>query len=174
MKDTGIIRRIDELGRIVIPKEIRKKLKINNGENIEIYIDEEEKIILKKYSNIKNIKDIAQKLTDTLYNFMKINIILTDNSNVVAASGNLKKEIINEELHDDILKKINNRENVLENNLLNITKNINKDCFYMIDIINTNGDINGSIIILKESEITKEEKSIINVATTFLSKYLEE
>ena len=55
MKQTGVTRRIDELGRIVIPKEIRKKLKINEGENIEIYIDEEEKIILKKYSNVKNI-----------------------------------------------------------------------------------------------------------------------
>ena len=71
MKATGIIRRIDDLGRIVIPKEIRKKLKINEGENIEIYIDDLEHIILKKYSNLKNVKDIAQKITDSIYSCFK-------------------------------------------------------------------------------------------------------
>ena len=81
MKETGIIRRIDELGRIVIPKEIRKQMKINNGENIEIYISDDN-IILKKYSTVKNIEDFIQILIDSIYTSCKFNIVVTDTSDI--------------------------------------------------------------------------------------------
>ena len=74
MKATGVVRRIDELGRIVIPKEIRKNLRIHEGENIEIYINEKENIVLKKHSLIKEIDDFAQKFTDSLHSFFKKDI----------------------------------------------------------------------------------------------------
>ena len=67
---TGIIRRIDELGRIVIPKEIRKSLRIKNGDNLEILIDGEN-IILKKYSQIENAIDMAQLYAESFYNVLK-------------------------------------------------------------------------------------------------------
>ena len=57
VKDTGIVRRIDELGRIVIPKEIRKNLRINTGDNVEIYMDENNKIVLKKYSTLFGMEE---------------------------------------------------------------------------------------------------------------------
>ena len=63
MKATGIIRRIDALGRIVIPKEMRKSLRIKEGENLEIFVDSNDNIVLKKYSAIKNLEDLAQSLT---------------------------------------------------------------------------------------------------------------
>ena len=71
MKATGVVRRIDELGRIVIPKEIRRTLRIHEGENIEIYIDEKENIVLKKYSVMKKLGDFAQSFTDSIYSFLK-------------------------------------------------------------------------------------------------------
>lgn len=69
MKATGVVRRIDELGRIVIPKEIRKTMRIREGENIEIFIDGNQNIVLKKYSIIKKLGDFAQSFTDAIYSF---------------------------------------------------------------------------------------------------------
>ena len=84
MKSTGIIRRIDELGRIVIPKEIRKNLRIKEGENLEIYI-ENDNIILKKYSLLKNLTDIAAIYVEVLNSLIKDNIVIIDSDTVIAA-----------------------------------------------------------------------------------------
>ena len=78
MYTTGIVRRIDDLGRIVIPKEIRKKLRIRDGENLEILVRDDE-IVLKKYSVMKNIEDFASNFTDAIYGFIKHNILITNN-----------------------------------------------------------------------------------------------
>lgn len=173
MKATGIIRRIDELGRIVIPKEIRKKLKINEGENIEIYIDDLDHIILTKYSNLKNIKDIATKITDSIYYFLKYNIIITDNTNIIAASGKNKKDLINKEISNNLLNIIKKRENVIEKNI-NIVDDIEINGNYKINMIIVNGDVNGTLILIKDEEIKNDEEQILNISSNFLSKYLEE
>jgi AbrB family transcriptional regulator (stage V sporulation protein T) len=173
MKATGIIRRIDDLGRIVIPKEIRKKLKINEGENIEIYIDDEEHIILKKYSILKNIKDISQKITDSIYSYFKYDILITDTSNVIAASGKNKKNYINKEISEELLNIIKRKESKIYKNI-NIIENttIEENC--KINLITDNGDINGLLIYIKSEEISEEELKILNISTNFLNKYLEE
>lgn len=173
MKATGIIRRIDDLGRIVIPKEIRKKLKINEGENIEIYIDNEEHIILKKYSNLKNIKDIAQKITDSIYSYFKYNILITDTSTIIAVSGKNKKDFINKDISEDLLNIIKRREEKVYKNI-NIIDNFTIEGNYRINFITENGDINGLLVYIKEDEITEEELKILDVSSNFLSKYLEE
>ena len=173
MKATGIIRRIDDLGRIVIPKEIRKQLKITEGENMEIFIDDNEHIILKKYSNLKNVEDIARKITDSIYSFLKNNIIITDNTSVIAVSGKNKKDLINKDISNNLLKIIKKRENIVERNV-NIVDNIEINGNYKINMITNNGDVNGLLIFIKEEEKTKEEEKIIDLETKFLSKYLEE
>ena len=75
MKATGIIRRIDDLGRIVIPKEIRKNLRLRVGESLEIFIDGDD-IVLKKFSVVSRISDLAQQLVDSMNIFTKYNIII--------------------------------------------------------------------------------------------------
>ena len=174
MKATGIIRRIDELGRIVIPKEIRKKLKINEGENIEIYIDEEEKIILKKYSNIKSIKDFVQTFIESIYTSYKYNIIITDTDKIIAAVGNDKKNVINKEISNDLIKCIKDRKTIINKNLLKITEEIQIECYYYIGLINVNGDINGLIIFYSDTEIQEKDNKLFTIASNFLSKYLED
>lgn len=174
MKATGIIRRIDELGRIVIPKEIRKKLKINEGENIEIYIDEEEKIILKKYSNIKSIKDFVQTFIESIYTSYKYNIIITDTDKVIAAVGNDKKNVINKEISDYLIKCIKERKSISDKNLLKITEEIQIECYYNIGLINVNGDINGLIIFYSDTETQEKDNKLFTIASNFLSKYLED
>ena len=91
MKTTGIIRRIDELGRIVIPKEIRKNLRIKNGESLEIFVDDED-IILKRYSPVESLDTIALKFVNTFNQVIKHNVIVTDRNKVIAIAGPLKKK----------------------------------------------------------------------------------
>ena len=91
MKTTGVVRRIDELGRIVIPKEIRKNLRIKNGDSMEIFLNDEE-IVLKKYSPIESLENVLINYVDSFNQVMKHNIIITDRDKVIAISGSLKKK----------------------------------------------------------------------------------
>ena len=113
MKATGIIRRIDDLGRIVIPKEIRKNLRIKEGENLEIFVQNEE-IILRKYSMMNKISDLALELTDAIYTFMKHSIFITDTDQIVAGSGPLKKKYLNKPISEFISESIKRRDKMLE------------------------------------------------------------
>ena len=89
MKTTGIIRRIDDLGRIVVPKELRKTLRIKNGDSLEIFVDNED-IILKKYSPMESIEEAAAKYVESFNQVIKHSVIVTDKDRVIAASGSLK------------------------------------------------------------------------------------
>ena len=82
LSTTGIIRRIDELGRIVIPKELRKNLRIKNGDNLEILVDGEN-ITLKKYSQIENLESIANMYAESFYQVLKYNVIVVPYSSLV-------------------------------------------------------------------------------------------
>lgn len=177
MKATGVVRRIDELGRIVIPKEIRRTLRIHEGENIEIYIDEAENIVLKKYSVMKKLGDFAQSFTDSIYSFLKHTIIITDTDRIIAVSGDLKKEYLNNTISDDLLASIQRRENILEKHekILKIKADEGLECTYVMNSIVCHGDAVGLVIILSETEkITEIEEKIAQIAAQFLSKYLEE
>lgn len=176
MKATGVVRRIDELGRIVIPKEIRKNLRIHEGENIEIYINEKENIVLKKHSLMKEIGDFAQKLTDSVYPFFKQNILITDTDYVVATSGDIKKEIINTTISDNLLSIIKNRNLMVENNKkIKINEERVYDCSYVACPIVCHGDSIGVVLILsKDERINEIDEKIGQMISSFLSKYLED
>ena len=116
MKATGVVRRIDELGRIVIPKEIRKTMRIREGENIEIFIDGDDRVVLKKYSMVKKLGDFANRFTDSIHAFLKYNVVITDTDSVIAVSGSLKKEFNGKPLSDEMLHIIQKRESILNKN----------------------------------------------------------
>lgn len=177
MKATGVVRRIDELGRIVIPKEIRKTMRIREGENIEIFIDSNQNIVLKKYSIIKKLGDFSQSFTDAIYSFLKYNIIITDTDSVIAASGPLKKDLNNQNLSDEMISAIKRRENILEKHSKPITIASGKtyEGTYIIHSIVSNGDVVGLVIILAtEEKVGETEEKIVQIAAQFLAKYLEE
>lgn len=110
---TGIVRRIDELGRIVIPKEIRKSLRIKNGDNLEIFLDGET-INLRKYSQVENVTDMAMIYTESFYQVLKYNIFVTDTDKVVAVSGSLKKKYLNLGISDKLTTMIERRDSFVE------------------------------------------------------------
>ncbi len=177
MKATGVVRRIDELGRIVIPKEIRKTMHIREGENIEIFIEGEQNIVLKKYSAVKKLDDFASRLTDAIYAFLKYNVIITDTDSIVAISGPLKKELNGESLSEDMINAIKRRESILEKNnkKITITNNHSYEGSYVIHSIVSDGDVVGLVILLStEDKIGEVEEKIAHIASQFLAKYLEE
>ncbi len=177
MKATGIVRRIDELGRIVIPKEIRKTLRIREGDSLEIYTNDSEDIVLKKYSIMNNIVEFAQNLTDSVYTFLKQDIIVTDTSEVIASSGDLKRDYIHKRISDNLINFINRRENMIEKypKDIEIIENQTINATYSISTIVANGDAVGLVIILdKDNKIEDVSQNITQIAAQFLAKYLEE
>lgn len=176
MKATGVIRRIDELGRIVIPKEIRKNLRLRVGESLEIFVDNDD-IILKKFSVVSRISDLSQELTDAINIFTKYNIIIMDTNEFIACSGSLKKEIINKSISDDLRYLIEKREKILQNHLkdLRIMDNNTIKCSYADSTIIVNGEAIGLIMILSEKDkLTEFEMNLVEIVSSFLTKYLEQ
>ena len=176
MRSTGVVRRIDELGRVVIPKEIRKTLRIKEGENIEIYV-ENDNIILKKYSLMKKLNDFAQEFVESIYTVDKKNIIITDTDTVIAISGPLKKDYLGKNISNDLLDSIRRRENIVEkySKSIKIINNEGVDGTYIINSIICNGDVIGLIIILSLDETVNEfDEKISIIASQFLAKYLAE
>ncbi len=177
MKATGVIRRIDELGRIVIPKEIRKTLRIKEGENLEIYIDENENIILKKYSFMNKIDDLAQDFTDSIYAQYKHDIFIMDCDHIIAASGKKKKDYLGKSLSEEISEYITRRENRLETMKKEINIVDQKEIVgsYAFSPIIVSGDVAGMVFIFSdEDSIREEEYRMIQIASGLLSKHLGE
>lgn len=177
MKATGVVRRIDELGRIVIPKEVRKTLRIREGENLEIFIDDKQNIVLKKYSLMNRIEDFAQNFTDSMYSFLKHNIIITDNDTIIAVSGKLKKKYLNKSISSYLEKVLFKREQVLENRnkKINLIDEEEIEGTYALSSVICNGDVAGLIIIFDDDAlIDGNDYQTCQIFANFLGKYLED
>lgn len=177
MKSIGIIRRIDEMGRIVIPKEIRKSFRINANDCIEIYTEGEDKIILKKHSLLKKIDDFAQKFVDSMHGFIKHNIMITDTKDIIAFAGHKKQDYLNQQISENLENSILRRENMLEKYEKEYEFVLDKKekGTYTISTIIANGDAVGLVIIFSNNEeISKTEEKIVKIASQFLGKYLEQ
>ena len=98
MRATGIVRRIDELGRVVIPKEIRRTLRIREGDPLEIFTDHDGEVVLKKYSPIGEIAAIAKDYTDSLYRTLGHVALISDRDAMVSSSGAAKREYVEKAL----------------------------------------------------------------------------
>ena len=109
MKATGIVRRIDDLGRVVIPKEIRRTMRIREGDPLEIYTDREGEVIFKKYSPIGEIYTFSQQYAETLYKTCGFGVIITDRDAVIACAGVPKKEYYQKRVSADLEKLTDNR-----------------------------------------------------------------
>lgn len=153
MKATGVIRRIDDLGRIVIPKEIRRSLKINEGDSVEIFVDDN-KIILNKYSIIDSINVLSKRIVDSFYKIFNKDIVITDKENIINSSKNNSLNISN------LKDKIESREEICSSN------------YFLIPIV-VDSDAIGSIILI-DSNISDYDKDIIRLINTFLVKNIEE
>ncbi len=109
MKATGIVRRIDDLGRVVIPKEIRRTMRIREGDPLEIFTDREGEVIFKKYSPIGELTEFAGQYAETLYKTCSLSVIISDRDAVIACAGVPKKEYAEKALSRELEALIENR-----------------------------------------------------------------
>lgn len=174
MKLAGVVRRIDELGRIVVPKEIRKTLRIKSGENLEIFVSDNN-IILRKYSQIDKLNDIAQAISQTLNLSLKANILIANNDKYIIASGSQKRDYIDKEISSEILKIIENRKSIiLKDQTLKLIEDKEENANYIISPIIVQGDIIGTIIVFSQDNLTEETLNTIKIISNILAKYIEQ
>lgn len=149
MKQTGVTRKIDELGRIVIPKEIRKNLGIRDGEALEIFTSEDS-IILKKYFEVRKYEDLSSKLCELIKNIYNVDLVITDREKVITASN---KDIVeNTKLNNKFLELIDNREMFISKELLTINLGIDISGYFTIIPIIASSDSLGLVIIISDND----------------------
>lgn len=166
MKNTGVIRKIDNLGRIVVPKEIRRNLNIHNGDDVQIFI-EEDKIVLKKYQKMFSIKESVQMYLDVVSKFVKGDIYVTDKEKVIASSN---KKYLNDVIDSKVISLINDRRQDIGHTL---TIGNNKlDLFYSVSPIIVDADAIGSIILMNSSDIQELDKVVISILNSILNSML--
>lgn len=162
MKATGIVRRIDDLGRVVVPKEIRRVLRIREGDPLEIFTNNTGEVILKKYSPINDLSEVANEYAETVSKILGGTIIVSDTDQIIAASGIGRKEF-NDKKVDSELDKIIQSKN-----------RYTADSKIVVPIL-SHGDPIGSITILpKENHLLGDvELKIAEVGASFLAKQME-
>jgi AbrB family transcriptional regulator (stage V sporulation protein T) len=184
MKATGIVRRIDDLGRVVIPKEIRRTMRIREGDPLEIYTDREGEVIFKKYSPIGELQSFASQYAETLQKICSMAVVICDRDAVIASSGVPKKEYVDRSLSEEL-------ESIIEGRSLYTHKHGSEKISVIRDggshfvscamPIIAEGDIIGCVCsVLHHSEDSKESKisdeleiKLIQTAALFLSRQLE-
>ena len=169
----SIVRRIDELGRIVIPKDIRKDLRLLNNDLVEIKVENDLIVVKKKKENDKYI-ELCNKIINNLYKIIKNNIIITNKDIVLEYKGDKKYNIKNERLTNNIINKIINRNIINEYGNLDITNSLSINKYYIFEPIVIDSNTVGSIIYFKDQEITKEEIKLLELSRLLLENYIEE
>ncbi|MDO4582117.1 MAG: stage V sporulation protein T [Bacillota bacterium] len=115
MKATGIVRRIDDLGRVVIPKEIRRNMKLRDGDPLEIFVNREGEIILKKYSPIGELANFAREYADSICETLNKPVLIADRDSIVAVSGVAKKDFLGKAIGHAVERSMEERRGMLNN-----------------------------------------------------------
>ncbi|WP_310604111.1 stage V sporulation protein T [Anaerosporobacter sp.] len=182
MKATGIVRRIDDLGRVVVPKEIRRTLRIREGDPLEIFTDREGEIILKKYSPIGELSQFAKQYGDALSQTTGHVVFITDRDQFISVSGTNKKDIVGKQISKDLENVVNERESVsaASADKTFIRVGSEEDNEYTAEVISPiicEGDAIGAVIILTKDAKIKlgdTEVKLAAAASNFLGRQMEQ
>ena len=176
MKSTGVVRRVDDLGRIVIPKEIRRTLRIRDGEELEIFVDNDV-VVLKKFSKVADFGDVSKKIIDVVSSLVGKTILVTDRDIFITGSGELKKNYLNKEISEKIENVILNCVVTVEKTIssIELTQGIFDKYAYIIYPIISFGDVVGTVIMIStSSDISEFDVTIAGMIAQFLGKYVED
>ncbi|SFB60788.1 AbrB family transcriptional regulator, stage V sporulation protein T [Cohnella sp. OV330] len=180
MKATGIVRRIDDLGRVVIPKEIRRTLRIREGDPLEIFVDRDGEVILKKYSPIGELGDFAKEYAESLAESTGHICLISDRDAVIAVAGTSKKEYLEKPIGQTLENCMESRKITLEASggqfdlLRDNTETLS--AFVAAPIV-AGGDPIGTVVLLSREEGRKMgemESKMVETAAGFLAKQMEQ
>ena len=181
MKATGIVRRIDDLGRVVIPKEIRRTLRIREGDPLEIFTDREGEIILKKYSPIGELGAFAKEYAESLAQSAGHITCIVDKDQIIAVSGGAKKEFLEKHISTALEKVINQRATLSssrnETTFVPILDEDDPSTYNneLITPIIAEGDVLGAIVFLSaDKKMGEVEDKLAQTAAGFLGKQMEQ
>lgn len=181
MKDTGITRRIDEMGRIVIPKELRKTLKIKEGDPIEFYT-ENDKVIVKKYSPIANLENNAQTVADAIQELSEDSCVIVDTDQVVYSAGSKVKDLKGKQISPALAKALTERKSLIlsKTDGGEVFKIIDEQAFEIENLIlipvMMSGDVYGGVILFdddKEKRYNCADVKFVKLGANFLAKQFE-
>ncbi|MEW6724235.1 MAG: stage V sporulation protein T [Bacillota bacterium] len=187
MKATGIVRRIDDLGRVVIPKEIRRTLRIREGDPLEIFVDRDGEVILKKYSPIGELGDFAKEYADSLYEATGHIALIADRDQIIAVAGGPKKEFLEKRISPAVERIMEDRKSVIMNCQGEgkycsecLLDQEGDDCKYTAEVIApiiAGGDPIGAVILCsRETGVSmgELELKLAETAAGFLAKQMEQ
>lgn len=181
MKATGIVRRIDDLGRIVIPKEIRRTLRIRESDPLEIFTDREGEIILKKYSPIGEMSTFAKQYAESLSQVSGHIALIADRDQFIAVSGGYK-QVLGKSISKELEEKINNRETLIaskgDRNFITVMAEGNDEYVHeAISPIICEGDVIGAVVLVEndnKSKMGEVEQKLVLSAAGFLGRQMEQ
>lgn len=182
MKATGIVRRIDDLGRVVVPKEIRRTLRIREGDPLEIFTDREGEIILKKYSPIGELGVFAKQYAESLAQTSGRVVFIADRDQIIAVSGGSRKEFLGQPISKALEQLIGEREFVMaqkeDKKFIRVTENDSLEftCQTISPII-CQGDSIGAVVLFGKGENEKMsdvDKCLAQTAALFLGSQMEQ
>lgn len=183
MKATGIVRRIDELGRVVIPKEIRRTLRIREGDPLEIFTDRDGEVILKKYSPIGELGDFAQEYAESLFQSLGHTTVICDKDAVIAVAGASKKEHLDRSISSDVEEIMESRKKVAVNKsqgakLYNIYGQDSSEYTSQVIVpILSEGDVIGAVMMFSKepsAQMGEMELKVVETAASFVGKQMEQ
>ena len=180
MKATGIVRRIDDLGRVVIPKEIRRTLRIREGDPLEIYTATDGEVIFKKYSPVGELSEFAAQYAEVLARISAMPTLVCDRDHVIAASGVSKREVLERRITPVMENYMESRRSYSAHQSsvdeVQPVEGLNLAAAIIYPIIAA-GDVTGAVVMLKGDRIqypTETEQKLAQSAAAFLGKQMEE
>lgn len=180
MKATGIVRRIDDLGRVVIPKEIRRTMRIREGDPLEIYTDNDGEVIFKKYSPIGELSHFASQYAEVLSKGTGLPVIICDRDHCIAVAGISKKEMLERRVSAQLESVIESRQSftVKAGDIKRLVplEGIDREAAVAMPIISA-GDVGGALVLLRAENGAVPDESCTKLATVgaaFLGKQMEE
>ena len=182
MKATGIVRRIDDLGRVVIPKEIRRTMRIREGDPLEIYTSSDGEVIFKKYSAINEMSQSAAQVAEVMTKLANCPTVVFDRDHVVAVAGVQKKEFNERRVSQGLEEYLEHRRNYIYSSSDDVkvfpVEGIDRPAIACTPILSA-GDVTGAVAFLapgtgEASAATEDQKNLIQAAAQFLGKQIEE
>ncbi len=179
MKATGIVRRIDDLGRVVIPKEIRRTMRIREGDPLEIYTTREGEVIFKKYSLINGLEDFAAQLCNVLSQTSGLTSAVTDRDTIIAAAGPRRRELANKQLSPAMDQLMAQRSTYCSHGAeapLYCSDSVHSTSVAVAAPILCQGDVLGSVLLFNADDhpIGDTECKLTQMAATFLGHHMED
>lgn len=177
MKATGIVRRIDDLGRVVIPKEIRRTLRIREGDALEIFTDAQGGVIFKKYSPVGEMSTFAGQYAEVLNKVTSRPVVVCDRDHVIAVAGVSKKEYLERRVSPELEEYMQNRTTYPngEGGEVRPVEGIDKAASVIYPIV-ASGDVSGAVLLLNNDTVEpigETEEKLVQTASFFLAKQIE-